>query len=155
MIAEEIVLKVVPVSLHYEDSRIRKCLVTGRNEVVDKVMFLQASVIPSTGGVSASVHVGIPHPPEQTPQEADTTQKQTPPRSRHPPREDTPPRSRHPLQEQTSPKEADTTPQEAGSGIWSMNGRYASYWNAFLYEDVNTGKIEFYNTLAFLRLTTV
>ena len=38
--------------------------ITGHNEVVAKVMFLLMSVILSTGGVSASVHAGIPHPPE-------------------------------------------------------------------------------------------
>ena len=54
-------------------------------------MFLQASVILSTGGVSASVHVGIPppwsrHPP---PLGADTPEAYTP----SPPREQTPPRA--------------------------------------------------------------
>ena len=60
-----------------------------------KVMFLQASVILSTGwgGVSASVHAGIP------------------------------PRSKHP----TLP------PPGADAGIRSTSGRYASYWNAFLF----------------------
>ena len=43
------------------------------------------------GDVSASVHAGIPHPPEQTP-----PWEQTPNGSRHPPRADT-------SQEQTSP----------------------------------------------------
>ena len=86
-----------------------------------KVMFLQVSVILSTGGgESASVHAGIPPPPpwEQTPWEqtppqgADTPPSprsrhppdQTPPRSRppwtrsrHPPPGAEPPRSRHPL----------------------------------------------------------
>ena len=63
-------------------------VITGRNEVVAKVMFLQASVILSTGGVSASVHVGIPpHPP---PQGEDTPWGQTPPKSRHLPVADTP-----------------------------------------------------------------
>ena len=86
-----------------------------------KVIFLQASVILSTGGVSASVHPGIPPPREQTPlvtdpppgadtHPADTPQEQTPP-----------PPSRH------------TPPREADSGIRSMSGRYASYWNAFLF----------------------
>ena len=50
---------------------------TGRNEVVAKVIFLHLSVILFTGGVSASVHAGIPpprcrHPPEAHPQGADT-----------------------------------------------------------------------------------
>ena len=48
-------------------------LFTGRNEVVAKVMFLLVSVILSTGGGSASVHAGIPHPP-----------RADPPGSRHP-----------------------------------------------------------------------
>ena len=37
-----------------------------------KVMFLHLSVILSIGGVSASVHAGIPPPPGQTPPSADT-----------------------------------------------------------------------------------
>ena len=65
-------------------------LITGRNEVVAKVIFLHLSVILFTGRGSVSVHAGIP-----------------------------PPRSIH-------------TPPEADSGIRSMSGRYASYWNAFL-----------------------
>ena len=40
-------------------------VVTGRNEVVAKVMFLHLSVILFTGG-SASVHAGIPPPPGGT-----------------------------------------------------------------------------------------
>ena len=60
-------------------------------------MFLQACVCPR-GGVSASVHAGIPCPREQTP-----PQEQTPPSSRHPPGADTP-------QEQTpSPGEETAT----------------------------------------------
>ena len=63
------------------------------------------------GGVSASVHAGIPIPPDQAHAPQEQTPLQTrhttprpgtpPPRSRHPP-EQTPPRSRHPL-EQTPP----------------------------------------------------
>ena len=56
--------------------------------------------------------------------------EQTPPQKQTPPQEaDTPPRGRHPLG-------ADTPhpPSEAGSGIRSMSGRYASYWNAFLFD---------------------
>ena len=62
-------------------------------------MFLQVSVILLTGGVSASVHAGIPPgadttwgrqppweqtPPEQTPR-ADTPKEQTPPQEQTPP----------------------------------------------------------------------
>ena len=82
-------------------------VITGRNEVVAKVMFLLVSVILSTGeGVCLSVCW------DTTPRE------QTLPRADHPP-------SRH-------PPGADT-PQKADSSIRSMSGRYASYWNAFLF----------------------
>ena len=48
------------------------------NEVA-KVMFLQACVCPHGGGVSASVHAGTPHPPQEQTPGVDT------PRSRHAP----------------------------------------------------------------------
>ena len=38
-------------------------IITGRNEVVAKVMFLQVCVCPQGGRVSASVHAGMPYPP--------------------------------------------------------------------------------------------
>ena len=109
------------------------------------------------GGVSASVHAGIPPtwsrhhlgadtPPEQTPHPlgADT------PWSRHPPGADTPPPT---PQEQTplgadTPPGADTSPEQTHtppeqtppppprktySSIRSTSGRYAFYWNAFLF----------------------
>ena len=116
---------------------------TGRNEVVAKVMFLQVCVCPQGGRVSASVHAGMPYPPDQ----ADTPPgpgrppgtRQTPPGpGRHPPRQ-TPPGTR-----QTSPDQADPPgtrqtppgpgpPREADSSIRSTSGRYVSYWNAFLF----------------------
>ena len=65
----------------------------------------------STGG-SASVHAGI-YPQDQT----------GPPWTR-PPWHQTPPDQTP----QTRP------PREADSSIWSMSGRYASYWNAFLFQ---------------------
>ena len=115
-------------------------IITSRNEVVAKVTFLHLSAILFTGGgclpqcmlgyhPPGSRHPQSRHPPgadppEQTPLGADTPQGQTPPRSRPPP-EQTPPGSRHPLEQ--------TPPQEADSDIQSMSGRYASYWNAFLF----------------------
>ena len=72
-------------------------IITGRNEVVAKVMFLLVSVILLTVGVgSASVHAGISPPPWE----------QTPPGSRHPlgvdtPREQTPPWEQTPNGKQT------------------------------------------------------
>ena len=95
-------------------------------------MFLQMCVILFTGGgVSASVHAGIPppgsrHPPRtDTPPRADTQEQtppseQTPPKSRHPPGSRHPlktrhtPRSRHPP-EQTPPQEQ--TPPSPGSRL--------------------------------------
>ena len=111
-------------------------VITVRNEVA-KVMFLHLSVILSTGG-SASVHAGIspPPPPSGTrhPPGADT-----PPQSRHPP-EQTPPRadtpqSRHPFWEQAPPW--DQAPHPPADGYCC--GRYASYWNAFLFIQISHG----------------
>ena len=108
---------------------------TGRNEVVAKVMFLQASVILSTGGGYLSAWWDTTSPQEQTP-----PQSRHPP-NRHPPGADTSLGADTPSpQEQTPtpPPQADTSPPEqtpppeAGSGIRSMSGRYASYWNACL-----------------------
>ena len=97
-------------------------------------------------------------PQEQTPPGADTPQEQTPleqtppgadppPRAdtlgclllgggvclsacwdTTPPPEQTPPRSRH-----TPSPRADTPAPEADYGIRSTSGRYASYWNTFLF----------------------
>ena len=110
-------------------------LVTGRNEVVAKVMFLQASVILSTGGCLPQCMLGYhSHPPGSRHPHG----SRHPPGSRHPLGADTPPGSRYPPGVDT-PSRADTslpreqTPQEAGSGIRSMSGRYASYWNTFLF----------------------
>ena len=74
-------------------------------------MFLQLSVILFTEGVSASVHAGIPPPLEPD----------TPPRA-------DPPISRPPRQ----------TPPPLHSACWEIratSGRYASYWNAYLFSD--------------------
>ena len=91
-----------------------------------KVIFSQACVKNSVhrGRVSASVHAGMhqPPPPQQTPY---------PPSRTRPP----PPRSRHPLWEQTPTRSR--PPQEADCSIRSTSGRYASYWNAFLFSFTN------------------
>ena len=63
----------------------------------------------STGGGSASVHAGIPPPRDHAPPGPDPPGTR-PPRTR-PPRDQTPPRER-----------------------CYCCGRYASYWNAFLFE---------------------
>ena len=56
----------IEMSKNNETFFIKNCLthiISGRNEVVAKVIFLHLSVILFTGGVSASVHAGIPLPP--------------------------------------------------------------------------------------------
>ena len=118
---------------------------TGRNEVVAKVMFLHVSVILSTGGVSRQ---GEPPPPGQgaprTKGEPPRT-RQTPPDQGEPPRDrENPPGPReNPPDQGEPPDQADTPqtretppptpPREADSRILSTSGRYASYWNAFLF----------------------
>ena len=71
-------------------------------------------------GGSASVHAWIPHPPPRT-----DPPEQTPPRA-------DPPQSRHP-------------PREADAIIRLMSGRYASYWNAFLFMLRKRNKKKFIN----------
>ena len=44
------------------------------------------------------------------------------------------PREAHPLRKHTPPGKHSPPPREADSGIRSMSGRYASYWNAFLFK---------------------
>ena len=111
-----------------ERQPIRRCqpIITGRNDVVAKVMFLLVSVILSTGGrclpqcmlgypPGADTPQGRHHPPEQTsPLGTDT------PLGADTPRADT-------------PREQTPTPRKADSSMRSMSGRYASYWNAFLF----------------------
>ena len=94
-----------------------------------KVMFLHLSVIVFTVICLPQCMLGYTHPWEQTPPPppADTPQSRHPPGSRHPPA----PRSRHPW-EQTAPKEQ-TPPCSACWVIRVTSGRYASYWNAYLY----------------------
>ena len=110
-------------------------LITGRNEVVAKVIFLHLSVILFTGGVCLSACWDTT-PPEQTPPPPEQTNT---PGSRHPleqnPPGADPPGADTPPQEQTPPR-ADTPPEQtppAYSSIRSTSGRYASYWNAFLF----------------------
>ena len=62
-----------------------------------KVIFSQASVCPQGGGVSASVHAGIPPAGSRHPPGPDTPPRPAIPLRPHPPQEQTvPPRTRHP-----------------------------------------------------------
>ena len=85
---------------------VRLTFITGRNEVVAKVMFYRCVSVHRGGGgrVSASVHAGMPDPPDQT----DPPRiRQTPPPTRQTPRiSQTPPRTR-----QTPPPDQADPPQ--------------------------------------------
>ena len=96
-----------------------KLLITGRNEVVAKVMFLQVCVCPQGGGCLPQCMLGCHTPPgtRQAPPPPHPGTRQTPPKTRHTP----------------SPGPGRPPPREADSSIRSTSGRYASYWNAFLF----------------------
>ena len=99
---------------------------TGRNEVVAKVIVLHLSVILFTGGACL----------RQTPQV-----RHHPPQFRHPPGADITPRSDTHISGLSTPPSG-----EANSGIWSTSGRYASYWNAFLFFFQNSQSCHYYTT---------
>ena len=114
-----------------------------------KVMFLQASVILSTGGgCLPQCMLGCQPPRDQRPT---PPTRQTPPGTRdpspsprpgrhppgpeaHPPDQRPTPRpGRHPPDQADPPGPGrPPPPREADASIRSMSGRYASYWNAFL-----------------------
>ena len=123
-------------------------IITGRNEVVAKVMFLHVSVILSTGGVSAEPPPGTketPPAPRRPPRTRENPPRDQadPPRPRRPPRDqgDPPPTCRETPRDQGEPPGTKETPpagrtppplREEDCSIRSMSGRYVSYWNAFL-----------------------
>ena len=118
-------------------------LITGRNEVLAKVMFLQVSVILSTGGG------GLARKPPPAGWRTPPVWMENAPRLEgEPPRLDgepppagwrTPPAGwRTPPAGRRTPPAGWRKPPprggEADSGIRSTIGRYASYWNAFLFK---------------------
>ena len=80
-------------------------------------------------------------PPRRAPQEVGPQEGD--PQKEVPPKKETPPRRRHPSRrspcqggdppKKEAPPRRHPPPKEADSGIRSMSGRYASYWNAFLF----------------------
>ena len=113
-------------------------------------MFLQVCVCPRGGGCLPQCMLGCHTPPgpgrppwdqaDPPPDQADPPgTRQTPPRTRQTPPDqadtpqdqaDTPPGpGRHP----PGPGRHPPSPREADSSIRSTSGRYASYWNAFLF----------------------
>ena len=99
--------------LHINRYKINFSAITGRNEVVAKVMFLQVSVCPHGGG-SVSVHAGMPSPPirQTPPDQADPPgTRQTPPGTRQtPPDQADPPRIRPPRDQVDTPRTRQTPP---------------------------------------------
>ena len=120
------------------------------NEVWGKVIFLHLFVILFTGGVPGQVPSGQVHPPDQVHSPWAGTPPQTrytPPRQVHPPGggPGTPLRQVHPPKDQVHPPgryppdqvHLQTRYTPPGSiACWQIratSGRYASYWNAFLF----------------------
>ena len=98
-----------------------------------KVMFLHVCVILFTGG---GLRAGRTPPGQEEPPWAG----RTPPGPGRPPSRENPPDQADP-----PPDQADTTPppHEADSRIQSTSGRYASYWNAFLFLGISIVKTGF------------
>ena len=125
-------------------------IITGRNEVVAKVIFLHLFVILFTGGGGGGIPQGTEaDPPDQAHHPTPQTRHITPPghdTPPPPPGPDTPPPpgpgAPRPDTPQARPPRTrpPPPPREADSGIRSStSGRYASYWNAFLLQDIITG----------------
>ena len=122
--------------------RLRLWFITGRNEVVAKVIFLHLSVILFTGGVCQ----GEPPLPGKTPPcqgepprqgEPPTCQGEPPWDQTPPPWDQTPP-GPDPPQDQSPPgPDPPPPPPEEDCSIRSTSGQYASYWNAFVFLTTN------------------
>ena len=110
------------------------CFFTAANEVWDKVIFLHLSVILFTGGSTwAGTPSGRLHPWAGTPPPRQVAPGKVSPGQVHPPGRYPP--SRYALRQVHHPGRYTTqagTPLQAGNPPWSMRGRYASYWKAFL-----------------------
>ena len=121
-----------------------KLIITGRNEVVAKVMFLLVSVILSTGGVSRRETPWQGPPGKETPLAGRPPSKETP-LPGGPPGQGDPPARRTPLARRTPPPRQGDPPsgrETPPPGIRSMSGRYASYWNAFLFRLIRYLQVE-------------
>ena len=114
------------------------CLSTGGGGCLPQCML--GCQIPLDQAHPTPPYQALPRTGQIPPDQADPPQEQadTPPGTgRHPPRN----RQTPPWNRQTPPPQADHPPprpgrpphQEADSSIRSTSGRYASYWNAFLF----------------------
>ena len=132
----------------------KQAVITGRNEVVAKIIFLQVCV--STRGCLPQCMLGYPpgsrHPPGSRPPRADTR----PGRDTPSPGLSTPLGLSTPPRLSTPPETKYTTPWEADSGIRSStSGRYASYWNAFLFCLYVWICFSFIHSIVFRKLTLI
>ena len=120
--------KRIGLDLSFPDNQNFFLFLTGRNEVVAKVMFLQVCVCPQGGGgCLPQCMLGCHTPPRwRNPPPLDQADpprmKETPPDGGNPP-------GWRPPRDQADPY----PPREADSGIRSTSGRCASYWNAFFF----------------------
>ena len=111
-----------------------QAFITVRNEVA-KVMFLQASVCPQGGGEYLTRHP-LPQGPGTPPGTRYTPQTRYTPRTRYTPLDQVhplPPDQVHPPGPGTPP-DPGTPPPRPRYG--HCCGRYASYWNAFLFDQI-------------------
>ena len=98
----------------------------------------------STGGrVSASVHAGMADPPRpgtHHPPGADPPGPGRPPGTGRPPqnRQTPPPTPSEQADPPGTSRHPPPHPREADSSIRSTSGRYASYWNAFLFRNAKS-----------------
>ena len=74
-----------------------------------------------------------PPPGMETPLEQTPARMENPPQMEEPPPDGEPPRMEEPPRIEEPPPDGEPPP-EADSGIRSAIGRYASYWNAFLFQ---------------------
>ena len=94
------------------------------------IFYKRVSRILSTGGgegVCLSACWDTPTPPPRPGRQPPGPGRQPPGPGRHPPPEQTPP------DQADYPPPGSRPPRQADSSIRSTSGRYASYWNAFLF----------------------
>ena len=102
----------------------------------DKVMFFTRVCHSVHRGSLSHCILGYTPPRSRTPLGADTTPP-TPPPGADPPPEQTPPQEQTPQEEtRNPPRKKPGRPPPKSSAYWEIratSGRYASYWNAFLF----------------------
>ena len=117
--------------LHKATYLVHKCYYRPQRSCGQGYVFTRVCDSVHRGGVSPGRHL----PPRDQADTPPLDQADTPPRPGRPPGPGRPPQTR-----QTPPDQADPPgpgrppPREEDCSIRSMSGRYASYWNAFLFD---------------------